>query len=190
MKTSDSIKELIVALSSFQAAMPSIEKTGQVQFGTGRNSRSYKYMTLDCIIEAIKGPLNQCGLSFTHIMNQGFLECVIMHKSGQVLNCGGVEIPTTNNMQDFGKALTYARRYTLCAALGIAADTDTDGNNDKGEPISTDTRPWLNKDTEEWDKTVQKLGDGSIDLDYILSKRRVNKKDLEELKAIVNAVAS
>jgi hypothetical protein len=41
-----------------------------------------------------------------------------------------------NNPQDFGSALTYARRYSLCSILGIVADEDDDGNkaSDKQKP--------------------------------------------------------
>ena len=52
----------------------------------------------------------------------------LMHKSGQWVEDDGLFVPATKaDAQGFGSALTYARRYSLCAMVGIAPEDD-DGN--------------------------------------------------------------
>jgi hypothetical protein len=64
------------------------------------------------------------------------VETVLMHKSGQWL-CGGLSIkPVKDDPQGIGSAITYARRYSLQAVAGIAADDD-DGEAAMGR----DTKP-------------------------------------------------
>lgn len=56
----------------------------------------------------------------------------IIHESGQWI--GGIWAlnPVKNDPQGVGSALSYARRYTLCALLGIAPEDDDDGNAASG----------------------------------------------------------
>lgn len=56
------------------------------------------------------------------------VETVFLHASGETLRCGKLHVPAAkNDPQGFGSALSYARRYSLLAACGIAAEDD-DGN--------------------------------------------------------------
>jgi hypothetical protein len=53
---------------------------------------------------------------------------VFIHESGETLSCGQIHVPASkHDAQGFGSALTYARRYSLMAACGIAPEDD-DGN--------------------------------------------------------------
>ena len=56
-----------------------------------------------------------------------------MHSSGEWI--GGVYPvrPAQNTPQGMGSAITYARRYSLSAMLGLAADDDDDGNAASGQ---------------------------------------------------------
>lgn len=51
----------------------------------------------------------------------------IIHKSGQSITFGPLTFPTGNTPQETGSAITYARRYSLLAALGLATEEDDDG---------------------------------------------------------------
>jgi hypothetical protein len=56
------------------------------------------------------------------------VETVFLHESGQELRCGKLHIPASKqDPQGYGSAMTYARRYSLLAACGIASEDD-DGN--------------------------------------------------------------
>lgn len=74
--------------------------------------------------------------------------------------------------------------------LGFNMDIPLGTNAHTGKKTSSNSqKPWLNKGTDEWDQIVDKLSNGKVGIDYILNKRKVNSKDLEELKLISNAVA-
>ena len=184
MKTSEQINEIAKALSEFQSNLPKIEKDANVNLG----SYSFSYAPLETIIQAIKPLLKQTGLSFLHIMNDSILECIILHSSGQCINTGGIAIKMSNKMQDMGSSMTYARRYTLCAALGIVAEDDDDGNSSDGNKIeSLDNRKWLNKNTPVWDKAVEGIKTGKGTVEDIAKAYKINKKNREELQQIENA---
>ena len=54
---------------------------------------------------------------------------MFLHESGESLRCGKLHVPAAkHDPQGFGSALSYARRYSLLAACGIAAEDD-DGNS-------------------------------------------------------------
>ena len=184
MKTSEQINEIAKALSEFQSNLPKIEKDANVNLG----SYSFSYAPLETIIQAIKQLLKQTGLSFLHVMNDSILECIILHSSGQCINTGGIAIKMSNKMQDMGSSMTYARRYTLCAALGIVAEDDDDGNSSDGNKIeSLDNRKWLNKNTPVWDKAVEGIKTGKGTVEDIAKAYKINKKNREELQQIENA---
>ena len=57
------------------------------------------------------------------------VETYLIHgESGEYLGCEYPVVPSKADPQGLGSALTYARRYSLCSLLGIAADDDDDGN--------------------------------------------------------------
>jgi hypothetical protein len=56
------------------------------------------------------------------------VETVFVHESGEMMECGKLHVPASKqDAQGYGSALTYARRYSLMAAAGIAPEDD-DGN--------------------------------------------------------------
>jgi hypothetical protein len=80
------------------------------------------------VIDALND--NGIGLIQTvHECNNGALvETIFIHESGESLSCGKLHVPATKqDAHGFGSALTYARRYGLMSACGIAPE-DCDGN--------------------------------------------------------------
>lgn len=56
------------------------------------------------------------------------VETVLLHESGETIRSGKLHVPASKqDPQGYGSALTYARRYSLMAACGIAPEDD-DGN--------------------------------------------------------------
>lgn len=91
-----------------------------------------KYVALDGCIEAVIDALNSNGIALlqpTHDCESGVtVETIFLHESGEVLSGGRLHVPATKlDAQGYGSALTYARRYSLMAACGIAPEDD-DGN--------------------------------------------------------------
>lgn len=56
---------------------------------------------------------------------------LISHVSGQYVIYGPFNVPagSKKDAQAYGSSTTYAKRYALAAALGIASDIDDDGND-------------------------------------------------------------
>ena len=125
MKTSDTTATLVTALKAAQAAFPAIAKDKEVHAG----SRKYRYAELSSIIDATKPVLLENGLVLTHGMESNghsALTCRISHVSGEWFE-SSYPLPSGMNSQEMGSAITYGRRYTLCAMLGIATEDDDDG---------------------------------------------------------------
>ncbi len=127
MNKSESIKELATALAKAQGAMRFAIKDANNPFFKS------KYADLSSIVEAIRESLAGNGLSYMQHLHPSekhevCVETIILHASGQWISCGTLTVPVSkHDAQGFGSALTYARRYSLSAAVGVVADDD-DGN--------------------------------------------------------------
>lgn len=126
MNRSESIIELCKAMAN---AFGEIENA--VKDKTNPHFRS-KYADLGNVVDAIKPALTKNGLFFcqhshdkeSHVC----VETIIYHQSGEFMSCGFVSVPVSkHDAQGFGSAMTYARRYSLSAAFGVAPEDD-DGN--------------------------------------------------------------
>jgi len=91
-----------------------------------------RYADLSTCVEAVIDALNNHGIALMQRVNPCddgvIVETVFLHESGEMLNCGQLHVPASKqDAQGYGSALTYARRYSLMAACGIAPEDD-DGN--------------------------------------------------------------
>lgn len=109
----------------------------QKQFGpalktsTNPHFRS-RYADLSAVVEAVIDGLNNNGIALLqpcHECSDGVLvETLFVHESGESISAGKLHVPAAKqDPQGYGSALTYARRYGLMAACGIAPEDD-DGN--------------------------------------------------------------
>lgn len=128
MNKSESIVDLAAAMSKFQGE---INNAFRAKAGHG-----YSYADLASILEQSRPLLAANGLSVIQMPCEaasGFVgvETCICHSSGQFIEQGySMAVPENkrNSMaQNIGSAITYARRYALAAALGIA-QTDEDAS--------------------------------------------------------------
>jgi len=97
-----------------------------------------KYADLAACVEAVIDALNTNGIAMiqrTHDDETGVtVETVFIHESGETIESGRLHVPAAKNEpQGYGSALTYARRYSLMAACGIAPEDD-DGNSASRKP--------------------------------------------------------
>jgi hypothetical protein len=91
-----------------------------------------RYADLAACVEAVIDSLNDSGIALiqmTHECQDGVtVETVFVHETGEMLSAGKLHVPAAkHDPQGYGSALTYARRYSLMAACGIAPEDD-DGN--------------------------------------------------------------
>lgn len=99
-----------------------------------------RYADLSACVEAVIEALNDNGIALMQRLNPCddgvIVETVFVHESGEMLNCGQLHVPATKqDAQGYGSALTYARRYSLMAACGIAPEDD-DGNAAARKPMA------------------------------------------------------
>lgn len=142
---SDRIDLLVNALAQAQSVIRAVDKNRSVTVtprDSNKRSYSFKFATLDHIIEAIRKPLTDHGLWFTQILKKGddgvyLLDTRLMHCTGQWIACQTPLIVEGQGNQQFGSALTFMRRYALTTLLGIAAEEDDDANIADGNNIDT-----------------------------------------------------
>lgn len=133
-----------------------------------------KYADLRACLEAVDDALLANGIAMyqeTFEDSTGVtVETVFLHESGEIIRCGKLHVPASKqDPQGYGSALSYARRYSLMTACGIAAE------DDDGQAASTP------KAAPKPAKPAAGLSDDEMDT-VVMAMRESG--DLEELKSI------
>ena len=127
MNKSESIAGLAAALAKAQGQMKGAIKDSANPFFKS------KYADLASVVEAIRAAFSANGLSYIQTVepsekDEVRVETTLLHSSGEWISCGVLSLPVSKvDAQGYGSALTYARRYSLSAAVGVAPEDD-DGN--------------------------------------------------------------
>jgi hypothetical protein len=135
-------------MNKIAAALVKAQKSFAPALKTNTNPHfRSKYVGLDGCVEAVIDALNENGIYLmqsNHEADDGVIvETVFIHESGETVSAGKLHVPASKlDAQGFGSALTYARRYSLMAACGIAPEDD-DGNAASRQqvPPNKDSRP-------------------------------------------------
>ena len=135
MNKSESIAQLADALSKAQAEMETAKKDSANPFFKS------KYADLASVWDACRGPLGKYGLSVCQMpetTDAGIVvNTILMHSSGEWISSELRMRPVKDDPQGLGSAITYARRYALAAAVGIAPEDD-DGNQASGKSAKSE----------------------------------------------------
>ena len=141
-------KAFDAAIADAKNKIPRIEKNRSVDFTSAKGRTNYKYEDLAEIARTIDPILGEFGLSYrfrTNVQNGTVVvTCIVSHRDGHSEeNSLPADIDTSgnkNHLQAVGSAVTYLSRYTLKAALGLAASNDDDGKaaGDQFETISVE----------------------------------------------------
>jgi len=155
-----------------------------------------KYADLSACVEAVIDALNNNGIGMMQKLYENAtgvsVETIFLHESGETLECGVLHVPASKqDPQGYGSALTYARRYSLMAACGIAPEDD-DGNmaskksESKSNVNESEMADWLeaiaqSQDLSELQKNFVKAisatdGDKPWQLKVIAVKDKMKKK--------------
>lgn len=139
MDTSASVGELAKALAKAQGCMKAAQKTKSNPFFKS------KYADLEETWNACREALSNNGLSIVQMPfdNEGRIgvETMLLHESGEWIKGNlAVRMAKDNDPQNAGSIMSYLRRYSLQAAVGIATEDD-DGNAASGKPAPVDNAP-------------------------------------------------
>lgn len=119
--------QLFAALAKAQGQFCAVAKgkTARVKM---RDSGEYTYSYADLadVIAAVQKPLAANGLAFVQRSRRGELVTTLGHTSGQWIEGSVPIVGAGSTPQQYGSALTYARRYGLCSLLGIQPEEEDD----------------------------------------------------------------
>jgi len=134
---------LAEALAALQGQLPRVAKehTAKVTSQRTGNTHTYAYADLTDVSAVLLPIMSKLGLSFTcgptlsSVDGQFVLRYVLKHVSGPECIGGDYPLPDPARVgpQDLGKAITYARRYALCAVTGLAPGGDDDDAQGQAE---------------------------------------------------------
>ena len=126
------IGELAGALASAQSELPAAIK------GSVNPHLRNKYADINSVYTAIREVLPKHGLAVIQTMlptdgSKAHVRTMLAHKSGQWI-AGECVMPLDRQggAQGMGSAITYARRYSLSAIVGVVTEEDDDGNAAQG----------------------------------------------------------
>lgn len=131
-------KAFDLALANAKAKIPVIAKNKLVDFPHKDNKgrTSYRHEDMAEIARTVDPILTEFGLSYRFRTSSAPNEpvsvtCILSHRDGHseenILQAGRDEGSGRNSIQAIGSTVTYLQRYTLKAALGLAAAADDDG---------------------------------------------------------------
>lgn len=133
MEKSEQINELAGALAKAQAQIATASKDK-----VNPHFKS-KYADLSSVWDACREALSNNQLSVVQMPTDAeagrvALITMIMHSSGQYIKETVSTRIVKDDPQGIGSALTYLRRYSLAAFVGVVADEDDDGNAASQQP--------------------------------------------------------
>jgi len=127
MNKSESIKNLAEALHKAQAEMPAVPMDSEGHY--------HKYASLGAVIDTTRPVMENHGLSLSQFATSENgdvgVTTILMHTSGEWIE-DTITLPLVAEerkslAQVAGSAITYLRRYSWSAVLGLYSDEDTDG---------------------------------------------------------------
>jgi hypothetical protein len=141
MIKTESIKEIAAAMAKAQGVVKKATKNR-----TNPHFKS-KFADLESVWDACREALTKNGLSVVQSLGSSTdgkpqLTTILMHTSGEFIE-NSVLLPVLRvGAQDIGSALTYMKRYSLAALIGIADSEDDDGEAamERPKPMSQEMR--------------------------------------------------
>jgi len=115
------------ALSKAQGEFPPIKKGRTAKAG----SYSYTYADLADVLEAVRPALAKHGLAVVQSIGGSdgkvSVSTALVHKDGGRFE-SSITVNALADLQKMGGQITYLRKYSFCAMIGVAAEDDLDGD--------------------------------------------------------------
>lgn len=138
---SESNNEIAQAFSKAWAELENPKHNSRVKVNTkSGGSYTFEYTDLGGIFDEAKRVFKENEISImqnasTREINGNLMisvETMLLHSSGQWIKSEPLQMPCSTNMQDMGGQITYMKRYSLSALIGIATEKDDDANGAVG----------------------------------------------------------
>lgn len=183
--------KLFNALAGFQQEVPVILKDTQAT-----NAKfSYTYADLPAILAVINPLLKKYGMGFTQLIDGEILKTVVFHtESGESIE-STIPIPQNiillgqNPLQVMGSAITYLRRYSLSAMLGLVTDKDTDAQGEQVEskPKTGNAKKTLDITDVTFAKALAAVGEGRYSVERIMKKYHLSPEAEKMMREAENS---
>ncbi len=185
--TSKEIGELVKALAKVQGSIKPAKRESTNPFFKA------KYADLTSVWDSCRKELSQNNLVViqTTKSNNGMVTVItrLAHESGQWIR-GEISLrPVKTDPQGYGSALTYARRYSLAAMVGIATGEDDDaedatrGKKEKVKTTYLGNKVKANKEQEKKEiAEIDKLGETEVKDEQVLSEEEAQKEQAKLLE--------
>lgn len=139
---SETISELLAAFVAAQKQM--------INVGKGRRANAgqfgYNYADLSDVLSDVRPVLTVNGLGITQtaevVGDDVILWTTLVHTSGQFITAAPTRLAAGKTAQQTGSSITYARRYSLLAMLGVAAADDDDDGASAGVRSVQEGKPY------------------------------------------------
>lgn len=187
-------KTMYQDLIDLQSDLPKLKKDATNPFFKS------KYASLDTITEQVFPVLQKHNFTFVALpsanqLGEPTLKYFLQHTSGESLAGEMKLLLKAEDPQAQGSAITYARRYALCALLGLVADEDDDGNAstqvEKKTPQTSDTAS--DKQIEFLTTMLKRkgatsLGDVKKILNQVVEVDKIEGLDKEQASVVIDFV--
>lgn len=186
MKTSESVKNIAKALAQFQAEVKNPTNTANNPYFNS------KYAPLDEVLNTVRPILSKHGLSVLQFPSGDgqniIVTTVVMHESGEWIESDPLTLRADKaTAQGAGSAITYARRYSLSAVLGISSEDDDDGNYATQQTKQAGKAQ--NKTQAISNKQTKQATDSQIGAIYAIMKKNKISDD-EKIKGKVSSIVN
>jgi len=189
------IKSLFINYSKFLNIVKNPKNTKTNPF------HKSKYAPLDEVLNTVKKPLSECGLAViqnpTTKGQDVIIQNILIDKEGGYITFEALNIRADKtNAQGIGGAITYARRYSLSAILGLSSEEDNDGNTKETKDKKVDAKniselsKYKKATTEICKELAKNKKDPTQTINKVLGKKiaSATDKDLPKLKELEQAL--
>lgn len=132
--------EVATDLIQLVNSMKGLEKTAEVSY----KNTQFHYVPLDNILNKVKENSNFAVLQPIGVDENGIVgvKTILIHKSGYVImtDTYPFNVHDGARLQDEGAEITYRKRYSIGALLGMATDDDTDGNDEQATSVTVERK--------------------------------------------------
>lgn len=180
MKRSETQSEILKALAKFHKNIIQPKKDANNPFFKS------KYVPLENVTEVIDKVAPEYGLAYAQEAltdaDKGMVgvTTLLTHESGEWIEFEPLFLKADKQTaQGYGSAITYARRYALSSAFGIASETDDDGNETTAQ--TTNAQKSFNDERGKFMNRIQSVANakgGNPDKTYSYILKRLNSNGI------------